>query len=199
MLKKSLLFMYLSLMAGIAFGQVKIDSVLQKKITAMFIEDQKWRKESIKLNRHEPSDYNRETIDKNWALTDSLNLIDVKRIINKYGYPGFSLVGERVSNRFWAIVQHCDDDVAFQEKVLALMDNEVNKHNASAENYAYLKDRVLLNKGGKQLFGTQARFDEKLHKHIALPIQDSALVDIRRKKIGLVPLKEYLKEMDSQY
>jgi hypothetical protein len=76
---------------------------------------------------------------------DKTNQDEAKRILNKYGYPGYSLVGESGSSRYWAIVQHCDDDVAFQQKVLLLMKKEVDRKNASGENYAYLKDRVLTN------------------------------------------------------
>ena len=165
----------------------------------MYKEDQKWRLEYFKHNKHQQSNYDEATIQKNWAKTDSLNLIEVKQIFHQYGYPGFSLVGESGSNRFWAIVQHCDDDIKFQKEVLAQMEKEVKQHNASGEKYAYLKDRVLTNEGHKQLYGTQTRYNKETHKHLPFPIQDSLNVDTRRKAVGLAPLKDYLKEIDAVY
>lgn len=182
-----------------AFSQSKIDSALSKKLEIMFKEDQKWRLEYIKLSKPEKSQYSEDTINKNWAKTDSSNLSAAKEIFQKYGYPGYSLVGKSGSNRFWAIVQHSDDDVEFQQKVLILMDKEVKKQNASGENYAYLKDRILINKGFKQLYGTQTLYHKDSKKHTPLPIQDEKGVEARRKAIGLSPLKDYLKELDNLY
>ncbi|MFA6086441.1 DUF6624 domain-containing protein [Mucilaginibacter sp.] len=189
-----LLFLLTCTIAGVC--QPKIDSALYKKLKAMFKEDQKWRIEFNKLYKHEKSDYDQKTVDRNWALTDSANEAEAKRIIIKYGYPGYSLVGESGSSIFWAIVQHCDDDVAFQQKVLLLMHKEVKRHNASGENYAYLKDRVLGNLGQKQLYGTQGRTDPQTHKWEPLPISDPANVEIRRKQMGLISLKDYKKEIN---
>ena len=162
----------------------------------MFKNDQKWRKESIKANSSQGSVYNQATIDRNWHITDSLNLINAKRIVQQYGFPGYSLVGENGSNSFWAIVQHCDDDLNFQQQVLKLIGAEVKRHDASAENYAYLMDRVLINKGQKQLYGTQVHFNTKTKHSEPLPIQDSIGVDARRTAVGLMPLKDYLKQFD---
>ncbi|MDB5130866.1 MAG: hypothetical protein JWR02_615 [Mucilaginibacter sp.] len=120
---------------------VERDSVLIKKIDGMFKEDQFWRKEYIKINKKEKSGYTAETIQTNWGIADSLNEIKSKDIISKYGYPGYDLAGD-ASDKFWAIIQHCDDDVPFQERVLALMKKEIAKNNASKNKYAYLIDRV---------------------------------------------------------
>ncbi len=198
-MKRLFYFCLVCLISQTAFCQAKIDSALYKKLSSMFKEDQKWRKESIKFNKHEQTDYDEATIQRNWAKTDSLNLIQAKQIFHQYGYPGFSLVGESGSSRFWAIVQHCDDDIKFQQEVLVQMEKEVKKHNASGENYAYLKDRVLTNEGHKQLYGTQTRYNKETHKHSPFPIQDSLNVDARRKAVGLSSLKDYLKQMDSIY
>jgi len=161
--------------------------------------DQKWRLEWYKLSKHEHSDYNMETIEKNMGHADSVNIIEVKRIFLKYGYPGYSIVGEAGSNQFWTIVQHCDDDVSFQQKVLIAMDKEVKRHNASGRDYAYLKDRVLVNQKHKQLYGTQLQLNSKTKLYEPLPIQDPLKVDLRRKAVGLEPLNEYIKENNSSH
>ncbi|MBS1533035.1 MAG: hypothetical protein JSU01_22230 [Bacteroidetes bacterium] len=76
------------------------------------------------------------------------------------------------------------------------MQIELQHHNASPENYAYLTDRMLVNKGKKQLFGTQVRVNTKTKHTRPLPIQDSTNVDVRRKAVGLSPLKDYLKQFN---
>lgn len=170
----------------------KHDTLLIQKIDSMFKDDQFWRKENAKAGSKEPSKYDEETIQRKWAEADSINEIKAKIIIKKYGYPGFSLVGE-TSNNFWAIVQHCDDDILFQEHVLALMKIEVAKNNAGKEEYALLTDRVLVNKKQKQIYGTQVRTDPKTHKATPFPLKYPKTVNVLRKKMGMGTEEAYLK------
>ena len=187
-MKHLLSFSLLLLLSPTAFAQSKIDSALQKKILVLFNNDQKWRIEADKKSAFDTA-----TISRNMFQTDSLNQVAAKSIIAKYGFPGYDLVGEDGSNGFWAIIQHCDNDVPFQQKALALMSAEVKRHNASGENFALLQDRVLVNTGHKQIYGTQVRVDLKTNKAHPFPIQDSLHVDARRKAVGLMPLQDYLK------
>lgn len=177
---------------------MQIDSTLQKKILAMYKEDQKWRKELIKLQKGDSVPFDEDTINKKIDQVDSLNILAAKDIIKRHGFPGNSLVGESGSSAFWAIVQHCDSDPSFQKNVLQLMKVQVDNHNASGEDYAFLQDRVLVNQGQKQLYGTQVRIDLKTHRAKAMPIQDSLNVNKRRKTIGLQPLKVYLSTFEQQ-
>jgi hypothetical protein len=174
---------------------VKHDTLLIQKIDSMFKDDQFWRKENDKVSRKQPSAYSEETIQKKWAEADSINQIKAKAIVKKYGYPGFSLVGEW-STDFWAIVDHCDDDIAFQEHVLALMKIEVAKNNAGKEEYALLTDRVLVNKKQKQIYGTQVRTNPQTHKATPFPLKYPKQVNALRKKMGMEPLEVYLKRFE---
>lgn len=175
--------------------QSRINTLLQQRIMAMFKEDQKWRKESDNLYNGKKSAYDQGMVDRKMAETDSLNRIEAKVIIAKFGYPGYDLVGE-YSNDFWAIVQHCDADIKFQQRVLLLLEEQVKLRNASGENYALLKDRVLISTGKKQLYGTQVRYNPATKTAKPLPTEDSSHVDLRRKAVGLSPLNEYLKVFD---
>jgi hypothetical protein len=174
---------------------VKQNAALIKQIDSMFKDDQFWRKEFVKVQRKEKSAYSDETIQSKWAETDSINKLKAKAIIKKYGYPGYDLVGES-SNDFWAIVQHCDDDVPFQEHVLVLLKKEVDKNNASKGNYALLTDRVLVSKHQKQIYGTQVRTDPKTHKATPFPLKYPQEVNKLRKKMGMEPLEKYLKSFE---
>jgi hypothetical protein len=173
----------------------KHDTLLIQKIDSMFKDDQFWRKEEAKLAKQQPSAYSEEIIQKKWAEADSINQIKAKAIIKKYGYPGFSLVGDWSAD-FWAIVDHCDDDISFQEQVLALMKIEVAKNNAGKEEYALLTDRVLVNKKQKQIYGTQVRTNPKTHKATPFPLKYPKQVNALRKKMGMEPLEVYLKRFE---
>jgi len=170
----------------------KLNPALVQKIDSMFKDDQFWRLEDQKLQRNQKSVYSAETIQQKWAETDSINEVKAKVIIKKYGFPGYNQVGES-SNDFWAIVQHCDDDIAFQERVLVLLKKEVDKNNASKANYALLTDRILVGKNQKQIYGTQIKRDPKTGKSAPFPLKYPKLVDKLRKQMDLEPLSEYVK------
>jgi hypothetical protein len=195
-MKSPFIFSFFIMLSTVAFCQSKIDSVLLKKIRIMFREDQKWRTESLNLINGKKTPYGEATINKNMRRADSLNMIEAKKIVSIHGFPGYDIVGEDGSNDFWAIIQHSDEDLAFQQSALALLSKQVERHNASGENYALLQDRVLISQGHKQLYGTQVRLDLKTHHVKPLPIQDSLNVDLRRKTVGLSPLNDYLKLFD---
>jgi len=123
--------------------------------------------------------------------------IAVESMFNQYGFLGFDKVGKEGSKQFWLLVQHSDKYPDFQKKVLQAMDKEVKKGNASPNNYAYLYDRVKVNGGEKQLFGTQVTYQVETTGR-AIPkigLTDSANVDKFRKDYGLEPLKDYLNEL----
>ncbi|MCH5715585.1 hypothetical protein [Niabella hibiscisoli] len=71
------------------------------------------------------------------------------------------------------------------------------KHNANPNNYAYLYDRVKVNAGEKQLFGTQVTYEVETTGR-AIPkigLADSANIDKLRKAYNLDSLKNYLNMM----
>ena len=124
-----------------------------------------------------------------------------ERLFKKYGFLGFKQVGPEGSTQFWLLVQHCDKYPAFQRAVLPAMDREVKKGNAKPSDYALLYDRVQVNAGLKQSFGTQLTYEVNTTGR-AIPkigLLDSAHVDQRRKAYQLGPLKDYLNMMTSMH
>ena len=122
------------------------------------------------------------------------NTDTIRQLFDSYGYLGFDKVGKEGSNDFWLLVQHADHDPKFQEMVLDSMVDEVSVANADGKSYAYLKDRVLVNGGQKQLYGTQVSYTEGFWI-IPQPLQDSLRVDKRRSEVGLPPIRDYLNQM----
>jgi|GEM_PF-5144015 len=73
---------------------------------------------------------------------DRANTERLREILDEHGWPGWSLVGRDGSTAAWAIVQHADLDLAFQERGLALLREAVEAGDASPGDLAYLDDRV---------------------------------------------------------
>lgn len=134
-----------------------------------------------------------ETIAKN----DSINLQKVSAIINQYGWPGKSLVGENGNRTVFLVIQHAELDA--QSKYLPLLKESVAKGESKASHLAYLEDRILMREGKPQQYGTQIISDEATGKWKIYPIEDEKNVDERRLSIGLKPLAEYVKQFGIDY
>jgi hypothetical protein len=131
------------------------------------------------------------------AAVDSANTMWLKGVVERRGWPGRSLVGAEASNAAFLIVQHAVQDSAFQARALALMEHGVAAGEVAGSDVAMLADRVAVHRGQPQRYGTQAKL---LNGRIILePIADSAHVDQRRAALGLLPLREYVRLLDSMY
>jgi len=146
-------------------------------------------------------EYSRERWEKFKDSVFTADKIFAENTFQKYGFPGFDKVGKEGSSHFWLLVQHCDKYPDFQRKVLAAMKKQVKKKNANPNNYAYLYDRVQVNAGQKQLFGTQVTYEVATTGR-AIPkigLMDSANIDKLRKEYQLEPLKDYLNTMTTMH
>lgn len=109
----------------------------------------------------------------------------MKEIITEHGWPDNSLVGEVGAHAAWLLIQHSDTDPIFQEKCLNLLKEAYQKGEASGSNYAFLYDRVMVNKGEKQLFGTQVRLNNETKLYEFQPIEKEEDLNKRRSEVGL--------------
>jgi hypothetical protein len=124
----------------------------------------------------------------------------LEKIVRQYGYPGFRQVGSNSSNNFWLLVQHADAYPDFQRRVLKLMLAEVKHKNADPINYAYLTDRIAINTGQPEEYGTQVEYSGPgLGKAAPRSLRDPTHVNQRRAAIGMEPLEEYLARMTSMH
>ena len=123
----------------------------------------------------------------------------LEEIFEESGFPGYDLVGKDGSTDFWLMVQHSDHVPDFQAKVLSQMKAQVDKGNADPANYGLLVDRVNLNTGKPQIYGTQVAYRAGICQAYSQDLADSANVNQRRKSIGLPPLEEYLNQMSEMH
>jgi hypothetical protein len=68
---------------------------------------------------------------------------------------------------------------------------------AQGQSVALLTDRLAVARGEPQVYGSQASITDG--RVIFAPIADSAGVDARRAEMGLPPLSEYRRVLDSVY
>jgi TonB family protein len=110
----------------------------------------------------------------------------VDSLIARYGYPGRSLVGEYLKSTAFLVIQHNPD-----EKYLPLLTAAADKKELAWSSLALLIDRLKTHRGEPQVYGSQ--FGGRADGHYLLqPIEDEPNVNVRRAKIGLPPLEEYL-------
>jgi len=174
-------------------SKVEFNQELVDELSKMAVIDQ-----LAASNAHPPENYSHLTQEQWESFTDSVFTKNQKRIgeiFNKYGFLGYDLVGKGGSFDFWLITQHSDHNPEFQQKVLEKMKIEVDRNNADPKNYAMLVDRVKINTGQEQIYGSQVLFNIEIAQAYPKKLFDSVNVNKRRKSIGLEPIEVYLNEM----
>jgi hypothetical protein len=123
---------------------------------------------------------------------DAKNQAALKSIISKYGWPTVSLAGKDGAHAAWLLAQHADQDPKFQERVLELM--RATGDDVEQRDIAYLTDRVMVKKQGKQFYGSQFFKDQKGNL-VPRPIVNIKGLDERRKRMGLEPFRNYKRKL----
>ena len=165
-----------------------IDLGLSAELARMAAEDQR-----IRTHPSDPTEFVRflsvaERMEA--ARIDVANTDRLRAIIAEHGWPGRALVGDEGAEAAWLIAQHADHQLDFQREALVLLERAVHDGDAPASHLAYLTDRVRMNEGRPQLFGTQVA--DITNGVSPWPIEDEEHVDQRRANAGLESLADYL-------
>jgi hypothetical protein len=167
------------------------EPALRRELLAMLVQDQ-----AVRTGVAPPGDSR--TADElagDWDETDRKNNARMAEVLDEHGWPGWALVGSDGAFAAWVLVQHADLDVPLQERGLALMTAAVEKGDADPSDHAYLVDRARVATGKPQVYGTQWGSDAEGNPEPRTPIEDEAQVDVRRAKVGLGTIDDYLKEL----
>jgi len=128
--------------------------------------------------------------------SDLENVMFLKRIVRKQGWPLISVHGVEASKDAWLIVQHADQFPEFQSAVLGTMTSLVSRQEVDGKSYALLFDRVALSQGRPQRFGTQ--FGKGKGDCVAArPVENPSDIDALRSSVGLESLKDYARKIES--
>lgn len=126
---------------------------------------------------------------------DQENTLKLKRIIEAHGWPDASKVGKEGALAAWLTAQHADLDSAFQRRCLELMERSP-KGAVPRSHIAYLTDRVAVNEGRPQRYGTQFTLVDG--KMVPQPIENLDELDERRADMGLQSMAEYTQHMEGR-
>jgi hypothetical protein len=149
-----------------------------------------WTKGMSSLSADEIVQYSTEM-----ERVDSLNQATVFGILDKEGWP--SHLSDKANRAIWIVIDH--SDLAYRSKYLGLVKEKAEEGVLDKTDYAILNDRVLMEEGKPQIYGTQIKMaativEDELAMQLCLwPVEYPAALDSLRSTVGLSPIEEYLK------
>jgi hypothetical protein len=153
---------------------VEVDCNKKSEILSeVFISDQKIRRENNLIK---------------YAKEDHRNQELIISIIEKCGMPTLNEVNQEQMNAIWLGLQHTENK--YRIKYFPLIEKAVKNGDLSKEQYALMKDRILMDEGKPQIFGSQIK-NGKLYD-----LEEPETVNERRREMGLEPIEDYLKRFD---
>lgn len=202
-MKKQILSLIVLLIAFQSHAQtetVKLPAVA-KQINLMIEHDQSVAKRHIDLmNQNVKVDApEMKNLMDEWKTVGDSDKILLKTLFKDHGFLGYNEVGEQSSHNFLQMVQRMDIDSTFQQEVLMVMRKQIEKINASPIEFAYLTDRVNLNQGKPQVYGTQLKINEKGTSYEPKTVIDPENLNKRRAEIGLGTIEEAVSIMNGHF
>ena len=153
---------------------VEVDCNKKSEILSeVYISDQKIRRENNLIK---------------YAKEDHRNQELIISIIEKCGMPTLNEVNQEQMDAIWLGLQHTENK--YRIKYFPLIEKAVKNGDLSKEQYALMKDRILLDEGKPQIFGSQIK-NGKLYD-----LEEPETVNKRRQEMGLEPIEDYLKRLD---
>jgi hypothetical protein len=194
-MKRTLSFLLLFITCNLTFGQNRIYDSLIYQLQIIDHDDQDPRIRIDSITRLYAKDSLRlmANLKLNWDVirhNDSVNLMKVTSMIDKFGWLGPVEIGDDGCETMFIIIQHAD--LQTQEKYFPALKAAVKAGKARQSRLAYLEDRILLRKGQNQIYGTQVFLNIKTNEAYVLPLEDPYNLDTRRASIGLEPMANYI-------
>jgi hypothetical protein len=108
---------------------------------------------------------------------------ELRTLIAEHGLYRLSEVGGKAVQAEFLIIDHSNDS-AWKSQMLVMLKNLEAKREISSDYVAVLEDRIRIETGRPQLYGTQTRQDFSFYE-----IEDPQTLDVRRAQMGLPPLR----------
>jgi len=163
----------------------------------MYDEDQEIRRilvDSIGLDSPEAGKYIQQM-----ANIDMRNRNKIESILNKYGWLEKSKVGTKASEAIFYTVQHTN--LEFVERYFSQFKKLAERGEANPRQCAMMEDRILMWKGKKQIYGTQASTTLRPDKKLAIwPIENPSEVNALRMRAGFdTTVEQNAKRLNAVY
>lgn len=124
------------------------------------------------------------------AAVDKRNTDRLSELLETHEWLGIDLVGCDGADAAWLIAQHADLNISVQKLALERLEKAVSTKQAIPYQLAYLTDRVRVNRGREQVYGTQIQIVD--NRAVPQPLENPETVDKRRASVGLTSLADYL-------
>ena len=105
--------------------------------------------------------------------------------------PTLNEVSKTQMEAIWLALQHTNKK--HRKKYFPKIEAAVKNGDLSKEKYALMKDRILMDEGKPQIYGSQIK-NGKLYK-----LESPEKVNERRKEMEMGPIEEYLKNFNIKY
>lgn len=132
------------------------------------------------------------TIDPN---IDRENLIKVISLIENCGMPTLNEVSRKQMSAIWLVFQHGDNQN--RRKYLPILEKSAKNGDLRKSSIAMMKDRILMNDGEPQIYGTQVVDNGNGWELYDLENPES--VNKRRAEIGFQPIEDYLSNWNIEF
>ena len=117
--------------------------------------------------------------------------VELDAMVEAYGWPVPHVVPDDLCEAAFLLVQHADRAPELQVRNLARMRAVAEPDRALSHHVAFLTDRVEVNAGRPQVYGTQFWAPQGASE--PWPIADPEGVDARRAEVGLPPLAKEIR------
>lgn len=117
---------------------------------------------------------------------DSISLIVITAIIDKYGWLGKNQIGEEANRTLFLVVQHAPKN-ATRKMYFPFLEASAMNGESELSDMARMKDRILVQDGELQIYGTQSQMVNGELK--PFPIADSSNLNKKRSEVGLGKMK----------
>lgn len=178
----------------------ELDKDLVRVIWEMYANDQLYRERmGFFLTKYGKGSVKMDSI---WRLQyelDSINQIELNKLIEKSGWPTKSSTGYQIASMApYFVVQHTRD-IDLQKNYLNIIFKVIKHEKEDGADYADLVDQILIKEGKKQKYGTQLNRNKITGKLELCPLENKSNVDTLRQELGLLPLSDFLEMNEVEY
>lgn len=134
------------------------------------------------------------------VFIDEKNRDRLKKIFKEDGFPNKELVGKDAMRGIFLMIQHSDGDKDWQKSQLKNIELAVKNGDMNGQSYAYLYDRIKINHGQPQRFGSQVKNVTNNSRIVELKdTEDLVNLNKRRREMGMMPIEVYKRLIWKQY
>jgi len=173
----------------VAERETHYDQELKTQLEQINDEDQNLRNQLTVIEKK--SGYESKEVNALWDQIeekDAIHFKAVEAILAKHGWLGPKQVGSKASQTLFLVIQHADAEA--RRKYVPMMREAVKEKKARASSLALMEDRIAVEAGEKQIYGSQLSIVDG--KTALRPTEDPDHLDERRAALGMSTIAEYL-------